>query len=189
MSWNVTGTVASLAAALAAGIYTWLTYRLVRSQNEPHVIVYVHHDDSRPTLLEIVVENIGRGLATQLTFAASRPIPHRAFGVSVDTAQPGTTMTEGPLITGVPSLAPGESRRMTWGQFGGLYNALGADTIAVTCEYMHGNRRMPVSVSYLEVLSFQATSAAESDAARLVGEVKRLADTAAAIQRLLQQPK
>jgi hypothetical protein len=187
MTWNVAGTLATLFAALAAGIYTWLTYRLVRALAEPHVIVYAHHDESRPTLIQIVIENIGHGLATDLTFTSSQPLPHRAFGVSVQEAKEGAPMSEGPLITGIPSLAPGETRKMIWGQFGGLHKALGGKPIKLTCNYFHGARHMPPSIGYLEVHSFEATDAAESDAAKLVGEVKRLADAATAIQRRLER--
>ena len=39
--------LAALSSAALAAAYTFLTYRLVRSQTEPHVVVYVHHDESR----------------------------------------------------------------------------------------------------------------------------------------------
>jgi len=185
MPWIAAGALASLLAALAAGIYTWLTFRLVRSQSEPHVVVYAHHDDARPSLIEIVVKNIGHGLATNVSFGTSRPLPHRAFGVSVDTATPGATMSEGPLITGIPALAPGETRKILWGQFGGLQKVLAGETITVTCRYFHLHRRMADSVCYLEVHSFEATDASENELTRLVGEVRRLADSAAAIERKL----
>jgi|SRR5882672_8630576 len=185
MNWTVAGTLASLFAALAAGIYTWLTYRLVRSQAEPHVIVYAHHDNSRPTIIEIVIENIGRGLATGVTFTTSAPVPHRAFGIDVAGATGGSEMREGPLVTGIPALAPGEKRTLVWGQFGGLHKALGGKAITVTCHYSHGNRVMPGSTCYLEVHSFEATDASESEGIQLVAEVKRLADAAIAIQRIL----
>ena len=74
--WTAIAALAASLSALLAAIYTWLTFRLVRAQSEPNVVVYVRHDDSRPSVLQIVIENIGRSLATDLSFKASRPIPH-----------------------------------------------------------------------------------------------------------------
>jgi hypothetical protein len=47
-------------------------------------------------------------------------------------------MTEGPLIEGIPSLGPGDSRKIVWGQYYGLKKALGDEQLIVTCEYKHG---------------------------------------------------
>jgi hypothetical protein len=38
-------------AALAASIYTWLTYQLVRAQAEPRVVVYACTDPNRLTII------------------------------------------------------------------------------------------------------------------------------------------
>src|SRR5437899_1057385 len=118
--WAAVAAVAAGLSALFSAIYTRLTYRLVQAQGEPNVVVYVHHDESRPTILEIVIKNIGNGLAKDMVFHSSHPIPSHAFRISAAQAKPSQDMTSGPLISGIPLLAPGEKRVITWGQFGGL---------------------------------------------------------------------
>lgn len=174
--WTVVAAAAASLSALSASVYTWLTFRLVRTQSEPNIVIYVRHDESRRSILQIVIENIGRGLATDLRFTASRTIPNRAWGLSKDETQPVQPMTEGPLIQGIASLGPGDSRKISWGQYFGLKRALGDEPIRVTCEYWHGRRKMPTVTAVLEVDSFTGTDALESEGARTVKELGRIAD-------------
>lgn len=156
--------LAAAAATLTALVtiaYTYFTLRLVRAQAEPKVIVYVKHDLERPSMLTIIIENIGRDIAHDVTFAPSRPIPEKAYGISPAEAQEAKPMREGPLVSGIPSLGPGDSRvNITWGQYGGLSNALGAVPIVLDYTYRHGRRTFRGQAK-LEVLSFAATDASE----------------------------
>lgn len=174
--WTAVAAVAASLSALFAALYTWLTFRLVRGQSEPNVIIYVRHDESRRSVLQIVIENIGRGLATDLRFKPSREIPQKAWGFSETDVKPVQPMTEGPLVHGIPSLAPGDSRKISWGQYFGLKKALGDQPITVICEYKHGRRQMPAVTAMLEIDSFTGTDALESEAARVTNELARIAD-------------
>ena len=99
--------IAGISAAIAA-ISTWLSFLLLRAQNEPHVVIYVKHDESRQTILMIVIENIGNTIAADLTFNLSRPLPAYAYGLGIDlhSAEPSSVMVDGPLIKGIPTLGP-----------------------------------------------------------------------------------
>lgn len=166
--WTVVASAGALLSAAFAAVYVWLTFRLVRSQTDPHVVVYVKHDESRPTILIIVIENVGGGLATGISFETSRPVPTAAWGVGVEEASPAETMVRGPLIDGIPTLGPRDCRKITWGQFGGLKRALNDVPIDVTCKFHRGKRQMPETTSHLEVNSFSDTDATGSEGARLV---------------------
>jgi hypothetical protein len=168
--------LAASVSALFAALYTFLTFRLVRSQSEPNVVVYVKHDESRRSIIQIVVENIGRGLATDIQFVRSRPIPKKAWGLSSDQAAPAESMTDGPLIDGIPSLGPGDSRKIAWGQIGGLSKALGDEELRVTYTHKHGSRTMPTGTAILECRSFEGTDAIESEAVRAIKQLTRIAD-------------
>lgn len=85
-------------------------------------------------------------------------------------------MTGGPLVDGIPSLGPGDSRRIAWGQYYGLKNALGDQPLVVTCEYKHGDRPMRPVVAVLDVNSFTDTDAVGSKGERTVNELERMAD-------------
>ncbi len=174
--WTIIASLAALLSAAVAAIYTWLTFRLVRSQNEPNVVVYVKHDESRTTIIQIVIENIGRGIATDITFKSSRSIPAHAWGISIDQAKQAEIMTEGPLINGIPALGPGDSRKLSWGQYGGLMKALGNDPLLLTFQFKDGNRQMPSRSVILECASFAHTDAVDSETVRIIKELKRIAD-------------
>ncbi len=111
--WTAIAAVAASGSVVMAAIYTRLTFRLVRLQAEPKVIVYVKHDLERPTILVIIIENIGRDIAYDITFKASKAIPTKAYGITVDEARPVGIMNDGPLIEGIPALGPGDFREIT----------------------------------------------------------------------------
>ena len=182
--WSAVAAVAAGISALLSAISTRLSFRIIQAQSEPNVIVYVHHDESRPSFLQIVIKNIGHGLASDIVFRPSAAIPHRAFGNAEGTARPAAVMTAGPLIEGIPLLAPGETRKMVWGQYGGLKEALGDRYITVVCNYSHGKRPMQ-TVSRLEVSSFDVTDANESDSARVIRQLQRIGDSSEATCRSL----
>jgi hypothetical protein len=171
IQWTIIGAIATSVSAVVAALYTWLTARLVRSQAEPNVIMYIRHDDSRPSILQIVVENIGRGLATDITFTPSRPIPAKCWGIEKSTGEI-QQMNSGPLVSGIPALGPGTARRIAWGQFGGLSTAIGGEPIIVRINYKHAKKKMQEVVTKLDVASFEGTSAHASEMRELIEAVK-----------------
>lgn len=166
--WTAAGAFAAMASAAVAAVYTWLTYRLVKGQIEPNVVIYVRHDQSRPTIIQIVIANIGRGLASDVRFETSRQIPDRAFGMDTNSAPVAQVITHGPLINGIPTLGPSDSRIIDWGQFGGLKKNLAGEQISVTINYKHGSKKMPPVTAVLEVESFEGTSANDTEMVRAV---------------------
>src|SRR2546425_2287985 len=111
---------ATFALVGLTAVYVWLTHRLLRAQVDPHVIVYALDDRERPTLIEIVIENVGRNVAEDVRFEVSQPLV-RAYGVSPEDPPSETRpLDNGPLVTGIPALGPGGTRRLVWGQYGGL---------------------------------------------------------------------
>lgn len=176
MDWTMVGSIGTLIAAAFAAYYCFLTFQLVHSQTEPNVVLYVRHDESRPTIIQIVIENIGCGLATNIRFKSNRSIPARAFGVSLQNAKAPEEeeMKEGPLIEGIPALGPGDSRKIDWGQFGGLYKALGNEKIEITCEYERQGIAMKRVTCFLDVKSFKATSVETSESTRIFKELEMI---------------
>lgn len=113
--WTALAAAAAGLSAVAAAIYTFLTYRLVVAQGEPKVVAFVMSDSNRQTLLMIRIQNIGRDVATDVSFKASRPIPSNAWGLTTDVETTTETMTEGPLVDGIAALRPGDTRDLNWG--------------------------------------------------------------------------
>lgn len=184
--WTAIASVAAGVSALLAAIYTSLTFRLVRLQADPKVIVYVKHDLERMSILMIVIENIGRDIAYDVTFNASKSIPIKAYGLTVEDARPAEIMNDGPLIEGIPALGPGDSREITWGQFGGLTQALGDSPIVLDYTYRSGNRLIQ-GKSKLEVRSYLGTDASEKPSVKVARSIKELSESSKSIETILSK--
>jgi len=163
---SVSSLVVTVILAVLTGVYVWLTHKMLRAQADPCVIVSVIHDESRPTVLQLVIQNVGRSVANDVRFDASQPIPDRAFGLEPEKVPEPGKMISGPLMTGIPALGPSETRKMIWGQFGGLKKALGDGQIRITCRFRAGTRDCPPTVCVLDVRSFEGTDAVDPDGAR-----------------------
>ncbi len=183
--WTAIAAAAAGFSAVMAAIYTRLTFRMVRLQAEPKVIVYVKHDLERPSILVIIIENIGRDIAYDINFKASKAIPAKAFGMTVEEASPAEIMNDGPLIEGIPALGPGDFREITWGQFGGLSEALGGDPIVLDYTYSSGKKNIK-GCAKLEVRSFLGTNASEKPVVIIVKTLKELSGSTSRIASLLE---
>ena len=173
--------IATVGLVLVSVGATMISYFLLRSQVDPEVIVYVKHDEMRPSLLMIVIQNIGRGSAYNVRFTIDRTVPAKAWGIEEpDPKEPVVPMEHGPLATGIPLLAPGEKRVLNWGQYGGLIEAVGRAPIRVSTHF-ESKRRFPWDPtdhtvdSLLEVLSFEATDASEPPELRRTQALERIA--------------
>lgn len=173
--WTAVAALGASVTALVTIIYTYFTACLVQAQAEPKVIVYVRHDADRPSLLILVIENIGRDIARSVIFKPSRPIPAEAFGIAGPNGQL-KTMTQGPFVVGIPSLGPGDSRVITWGQYGGLAHAIGPTPIELEYTYKHGRRKLS-GFTALEVTSFANTDASTRPAVASAQALKDIANS------------
>lgn len=174
---------ATFAAALGAIISAAVGYLLYRTSTDPHVIVYTALSPKIPTVILVVIENIGRGPAKNVRFSLGGPVPWKAWGI--EEAQAFQPMDRGPLITGIPFLAPGARREFTWGQFGGLHAAIGDGAVKVTATYLPDGRdplapHEFVTESLLEVKSFHHTNDDGNNAPKDIAEqLRRIADATA----------
>lgn len=165
---------------------TLINYLFFRSQIEPDVLIYVTPDERRPTIILLVITNVGNGLARDITFKADRPIPERAFGLGENVETP-RKMTSGPLITGIPSLGPGAKRVITWGQYGGLTKSIGDDVINVEVRYRCRRSICPgykckKAICPVDIRSFAGTNASDQNWDRkLYEEVKSISSVLQAI--------
>lgn len=136
VDWTASATFwVTLLAAVVAVAATAINYYVFRAQVDPHVIIYATADHRRPSIIVLVIENIGRQLAKDVRFKTSKPLPFQAWGIGFDEARVPDVMTEGPIINGIPALAPGSKRVITWGQFGGLKKYLGTEIIRVNVQF------------------------------------------------------
>ena len=175
INWGIwVPAIATVVLAVLTFIYVRLTKGILENQSNPCVIVSVIHDDERATILQLVIKNVGAGLAQDVTFEFSRPIPARAWGIAEKDAKTVEPMTSGPLIEGVPGLGPGEQRRIDWGQYGGLMKSLGSEPVTVKCKFKKNGKAMPPMECKLDVKSFEGTVAAERPSAKVARELEKI---------------
>lgn len=181
-SWTEIGVFwTTVLVAIVTGAATVVNYFLYRSQVSPEVVVYADADERRPSVINLVIENIGKGVAKHVRFGFSEPVPGDAFGFQ--NPKQAKPMTSGPLITGIPSLGPGSRRVITWGQYGGLHAAIGDRVIKVTARYS-GERRTPwdpeetVTESLLDIKSFETTNVVKNDYDKIAAEQLKTIATA-----------
>ncbi|WP_226506469.1 hypothetical protein [Pseudomonas sp. MWU16-30317] len=177
------------AIAVATAI---VTYAVFRSATDPVVIVYAQPDLQRQSIVNLFIENTGRGAAHSITFRTSRPLPEQAFGIEPPGQMPGV-MKSGVVVNGVPFLAPGQRISLTWGQYGGLSKYIGQEPITVETFCYRGRRKglfakKLQASSTLDVAMFGASESSEHGfGPNLVKELKALNKTLSSIERALER--
>ena len=130
MEWvNTASFWVSFFMALIAISSVLISYTIYRSSTDPEVILYSQPDVKRPSIINLVVHNIGKSPAFNVTFSPKRALPSKAFGF--DDAKMPKEMVDGPLINGIPYIAPNQQFVITWGQYGGLNKYFGSSYIDV----------------------------------------------------------
>ena len=145
--------------AVASSLISYLVYK---ESSSPDVIVYLEQDKDARSILNLVIKNIGKSAAKDITFKSSRPLPQHAFS-----GEKSQEMHEGPLISGIPFLAPGASRTLMLGNYAGLKEWIEDYKVQIDIEFYKANARKFRSkiirnVSYLETYSFLGVSASDN---------------------------
>ncbi|NWO06684.1 MAG: hypothetical protein HLX50_13635 [Alteromonadaceae bacterium] len=181
-SWSEIGMFwTSMLMVLVTVTATCLNYLLLRTHRDPEVVVYACPDDDRPSIILLVIENLGPGVAKHVKFSTSEGIPSKAFGF--EDAKKPNVMTSGPFISGIPSLGPNSKRVITWGQYGGLEKGIGSRTIEVTASYYRDRIVFPgkkeiKTKSLIDIESFEGTDASDKNwQKKTANELEKLAKT------------
>lgn len=172
--------IVALVALIIAFASMLISYRLLRLQQDPEVVLYATPDEKRPSIVVLVIENTGGSVAHDVSFSSSKPIPGDAFGFG--DAESPKPMAAGPLVTGIPSLGPGAKRVVTWGQYGGIHKGIGDCVLDVTAKYRGQRsilyfRRRHKTVSRIDIKSFEHTDASDHNWDKKTAEsLKKIAD-------------
>lgn len=182
----------SIFMALISVATAIVTYAVFRSATDPTVIVYAQPDLQRQSIINIIIENIGRGAAHEVFFKPNRPLPQRAFSIPIPEEMPDL-MLSGPIANGIPFLAPGQRLLISWGQYGGLYKYLGDNPIRIDIfcyrtQYKGLFSKKLHSSSVLDIRMFQTSESAEHGyGPNLVKEFKSLNTLLKSIDKKLKR--
>ena len=175
--------IAAFLISLAAFAVSYVAFRMT---SDPEVLVYAVPDPRRPSIVLLVVENMGKGIARDISFVSNRPLPENAWGISLGAAKP-RNMTAGPLISGIAFLYSGEKRVTVWGQYGGLVAGLGGGPVDVTAKFYSNPafrlwRRKHSVTSTIDIKSFERSDASDFN------YDKRLAEAVESIAKRIVGP-
>lgn len=98
------------------------------------VVVYAKVDLERPTVINLIIHNIGKGVARDIKFISPTGIPKKAYGIT-GLSDPKKNYESGALISGLSILFPDEKLVYQWGQFGGLKEALNNQPLEITITF------------------------------------------------------
>ncbi len=169
------GFIVNILMMLIAIVSSFISYLIYKENSNPDIIVYLEQDEDAKTIINLVIKNIGKSPARDITFSLNKKLPQRAYA-----ADHSSEMTEGALITGIPFLAPGASRESMLGNYQGLQNWLKGETVSVNTKFYKANSRSLlktsiVNTSFLEVHSFARSSAGDnSSGSKIVTELKNI---------------
>ena len=110
--------------SLIIGLLTFIIAYIVYYNNTVgDVVVYAKVDLERPTVINLIIHNIGKGVARDIKFISPTGIPEKAYGIT-GLSDPKKNYESGALISGLSILFTDEKIIYSWGQFGGLKEAL-----------------------------------------------------------------
>jgi hypothetical protein len=102
-------------------------------------------------MIEIVVENLGNGVARDVRFTFSRPIP--CLHLCNDST--GSVNT-GPLTNGIPALAPRQRRVVLWGHFDEVRDEMMSKPIVVRAHCKRVNEPFAVDLEFESLLEVES---------------------------------
>tara|TARA_R110002049_G_scaffold2675_1_gene19969 strand:+ start:7165 stop:7854 length:690 start_codon:yes stop_codon:yes gene_type:complete len=126
---NILQTLFYVVSPLVTLLAVSVAYIALIKQSRPHILIQYRPNPNIGTLIDLVIENLGSGLARNVKF--SRPLPVNYFGN--ETADDGGIDI---LSEGLPAIAAGQHFIFCGGQFGGLNEKLQQPLeIQITYEY------------------------------------------------------
>jgi hypothetical protein len=181
----------SIFMALVAIAATMISYSVYAGSTSPDVVVHLEQDPHSKSILNLVIQNIGKGSAKNIVFTPESPLPQDAFGI--ENAHMPKQMDRGPIITGIPYLAPNAKRVMMLGQYSGLENWLKDKSIVINIKCERANKVFGISKfvhtsSSIDIFSFATSESSDnSNAKGIKDELKKLNKEIAAIKKLIYQ--
>ena len=124
-------TIFYVVSPLVTLLAVFIAYLALVKQSRPHILVQYRPNPDIPSMIDLVIENIGGGMARNVVF--SQPLPARCYGIE-KASDNGTEV----LGDGLPAIAAAQKYVFDGGQYGGLANRLGTK-LEVEVSYKYKN--------------------------------------------------
>lgn len=128
---NLAQTIFYVVSPLVTLLAVSVAYIALVRQSRPHILVHYRPNPGIPSVIDLVVENLGGGLAREIKF--SLPLPSQCWGIEKPSGKGGEVLGEG-----LPALASGQQMIFDAGQYGGLEARLG-NALEIQVSYRYRN--------------------------------------------------
>lgn len=134
---------AYIISPLATLLAVWVAYLALLQRFQPQLLIYYRPNPDTPTMIDLIIENIGGGNALDVTFSA--PLPINRFNI-------GQPHEKSSAVTkqGFPAVSPGQRYIFIGGQYAGLSEELGTG-LSVNATYSYRN---PIGFSQKKKVAF-----------------------------------
>lgn len=122
---------AYIISPLATLLAVWVAYLALLQRFQPQLLIYYSPNPDTPSMIDLIIENIGGGNALDVTFSA--PLPINCFGIDQPHGKSSTVSMQG-----FPAVSPGQRYVFIGGQYAGLSNELGKG-LRVNATYSYRN--------------------------------------------------
>ena len=120
-----------MVSPLVTLLAVFVAYLALLKQSRPHIIVHYRPNPDVQSIIDLVIENVGSGMARNVNF--SDPLPARCYGIEAADGEGA-----GVLGDGLPAIAAGQKYIFDGGQYGGLTERLG-EKMEVVASYEYKN--------------------------------------------------
>src|SRR5690625_362894 len=110
--------IAYIVSPLATLLAVWVAYLSLLTRFQPQLLIYYRPNPDIPSLIDLIIENIGSGSAIEVAF--SEPLPIACFGIE----KPQGDGSEVPK-KGFPAVSAGQRYVFNGGQYAGLESKVG----------------------------------------------------------------
>jgi len=174
-------------ASLVVAFFSLLVAYVVYVNNAvADVVVYAQPDPNRHSIINLIIHNIGKGTARDISFSSINGIPKQAYGIQ-KLHEPIQIYDSGAFVKGLPILFPDEKLVFSWGQYGGLKEALGNTPLEIKITFyspvpLQLFKRKFINNIILDPTNFEGVDISESSFQR---EIKTsLKDIATSLKKL-----
>ena len=159
--------------------------KTLEAQNKPYVIVYAKQREDSPSVVQIIIENIGTAPAYDIKFSIPKNFALRAWGISNPTNNP-TPLDSGPWIEGINQLAPKQKIVFYWGQYGGIKARLNGHVAKINVFFKNTlGKNQQKTENILDINDFEGAVASTPVSVQQLYEINKIQKTLTELKNLL----
>lgn len=183
---NIIVALTTLYMAYAMKSMARVTQKTLDEQSKPYVIVYAQQRRDAPSLLQVVIENIGSSTAYDIEFSIKGNFSIGIF--NLQTYDENKKYIPSAFMNGIKQIVPNQKIIFNWGRFNCLTTILGEEQIKITTSFKNILKiQEPDTIADLDVKSFAAACAHAPTDVEQLEEIKKIPVNISNLTKLLDK--